>query len=175
MPSFVFTAASFSVCNVERNQIVLKFTQVVICGLGLVLVDGLVHVLTRNNFCVLCHGHLCLYEFPCWLCYSQVIVSNCCDLCAVAGDASASVCSWGQRQRRCLKTIGFHRRGYAFIFTQGGLLTPIGFFNKNTSEHIHDVVYSNTTPSRPIGLITPLHCALLSNRMKNRANGCILY
>ena len=92
MPSFVFTAASFSVCNVERNQIVLKFTQVVICGLGLVLVDGLVHVLTRNNFCVLCHGHLCLYEFPCWLCYSQVIVSNCCDLCAVAGDASASVC-----------------------------------------------------------------------------------
>ena len=101
----MFTAASFSVCNVERNQIVLKFTQVVICGLALVLVDGLVHVLTRNNFCVLCHGHLRLHEFPCWLYYSQVIVSNCRDLCAVAGAASASVSGWGQRQRRCLKKL----------------------------------------------------------------------
>lgn len=136
MPSFVFTAASFSVCNVERNQIVLKFTQVVICGLALVLVDGLVHVLTRNNFCVLCHGHLRLHEFPCWLYYSQVIVSNCRDLCAVAGAASASVSGWGQRQRRCLKTIGFHRRRYAFIFTQGGLLTPLV-----SSTKIHLNVY----------------------------------
>jgi hypothetical protein len=132
----VFTAASFSVCNVERNQIVLKFTQVVVCGLGLVFSWLFGSCTDKKQFLRPVPWSFVLHEFPYWLYYSQVIVSNCRDLCAVAGDASASVCGWGQRQRRCLKTIGFHRRRYAFIFTQGGLLTPLV-----SSTKIHLNVY----------------------------------
>ena len=172
----MFTAASFSVCNVERNQIVLKFTQVVVCGLGLVFSWLFGSCTDKKQFLRPVPCHLCYMNFhtgyiiPKSLFQTVVICVLLLGMPAPVSVAEASVRGVVWKQLVSIEE-GMPSSSHKAV------CLPRWFLQQKYiwTYTLHDVVYSNATPSRPIGLITPVHCALLSNRMKNRANRCILY